>query len=455
MDEPRHHIPWYKRPMPRWLPGWLVACLSTGVISVVTFEYALGAGDWKSRSIAFGFGFGFTLVVLSFAHLKTKDAKRDSIFPPAWVRMPVMAGVGVLVAYAWLDKHLRQGPPPNLPRPDYVVWLLWACGGWFGFRLLWIIWDVVRAVRNGGEMRPATALPMGLSLLAGALAGATAGYALVEFVWPQAQQGWRKFFAWAAVLPGLVVGVAFEMYFDWLQKRRIMTWLLSFRLPRFQKQLLSSDPLERAKAARAFFFMQRYAAPAVPDLITALKDESAEVRSQAALAIWSIRPADPQVPAAMRPLLRDSDLRVRIAAAGVLVELGTANASEVLPALTEGLMHPDDQFADSIAAGALAKLGPAAAPAVPALQAALWDRQPPNVGALDRIGEAGMQVLIAALTHPAASVREEAAFILGRKDDAAAAVPALRAALADEEENVRRAAAKALQQIDRHSSGEN
>jgi HEAT repeat protein len=203
--------------------------------------------------------------------------------------------------------------------------------------------------------------------------------------------------------------------------------------------------------------MVRHAAPAAPDLIAALKDESAEVRSQAALAIyfswtnWSIPPHDLNLPAALRPRLRDADPRVRIVAAGLLVDLGVATALEVLPALSEGVLHPDDQFAESIAAGSLGQLGPEAAPMIPALRAALFDRQPPNAGALDvlaKIGEPGVAVLAEALTHPQASVREWAAFYLGEMGQVAvAAVPALRVAQSDKAERVRRAAATGLQRI--------
>src|SRR5262249_58786928 len=98
--------------------------------------------------------------------------------------------------------------------------------------------------------------------------------------------------------------------------------------------------------------------------------------------------------------LRDPDPRVRIVAAGTLVDLGVPWALEVLPALAEGLLHPDDQFAESIAAGSLGQLGPDAAPTIPALRVALFDRHPPNSSALSvlaKIGEPGVAVLAEAL----------------------------------------------------------
>jgi len=209
------------------------------------------------------------------------------------------------------------------------------------------------------------------------------------------------------------------------------------------------------KAALAMVRMAGYGASAVPDLIEALQDVSAEVRSQAALAIYfnhrSIPTNDLHLSTALRPLLRDLDARVRIVAAGTLVDLGATAALEVLPALAEGLLHSDDQFAESIAAGALGQLGPDAAPTIPALRAALFDRHPPNVGALGvlaKIGEPGVAVLAEALTHPEASVREWAAFYLGEMGQVAvAALPALQVAQSDKAERVRRAAATGLQRI--------
>jgi HEAT repeats len=144
-----------------------------------------------------------------------------------------------------------------------------------------------------------------------------------------------------------------------------------------------------------------------------------------------------------------------IQAAGAPVDLGAAKSSEVLPIFMEGLMHPEEQLADNIAACTLGRLGLDAAPAGPALRAALFDRQPPYksaLDALDRIGESSTPILAYALTYPVTypdrSFRHGAANLLGRKGKATTAVvQALQAALADEDNAVRSAATKALKQI--------
>jgi HEAT repeat protein len=151
-----------------------------------------------------------------------------------------------------------------------------------------------------------------------------------------------------------------------------------------------------------------------------VKDESADVRTQVALALRSSGVNDPTLLATLHALLRDPDARVRIVAAGALVDLGEGNLSEVLPIFEEGLMHPQDQFAKWISADALGRLGPQAAASVPALRAALFTREPPNeaaLDALDRIGEAATPVLAEALTHPDPSLRKAAAHLVGRKGD--------------------------------------
>jgi hypothetical protein len=377
-------VPWYRRAVTlRWFPGWLLACLACGLCAAVALEYGLGQGTWKSRLAGFGFGFGFTLVILSFTQTKSRPLDQDSgLFPPRWLRVPVIAAALFFSVYAWLEKQVLEAPPPNVSRPDYALVLLWGCAAWFGLRFLWQGADVVRAVRAGGALRHRSIFGVGLGI--SFIAGATAGYALVTFLWPESQFGWRRFVAWAAVVPGLLVGSAADFYVS-LRKWTLMSWLLAFRLPHFQEQLRSSEANRRVQAAEAIARMGRRAALAMPDLMEAVKDESADVRSQAALALWSSHGDDPHLSARVHGLLYDSEARVRIAAAGTLVALGAAQVSEVLPALTEGLMQPDDQFAD-LAAVSLGRLGPAAASAVPTLRAALFDRHQPIYSALDALG---------------------------------------------------------------------
>src|SRR5262245_8296999 len=107
MDEPLHQLPWYKRPVaPRWLPGWLLACLLSGAAFTVAADYPLGLGNWQARGVAFGLGFGLVLACLSFAPTRPED-RDSSLIPPAWVRLPVLALVVGFAIFTWFDEKRR------------------------------------------------------------------------------------------------------------------------------------------------------------------------------------------------------------------------------------------------------------------------------------------------------------------------------------------------------------
>jgi HEAT repeat protein len=201
--------------------------------------------------------------------------------------------------------------------------------------------------------------------------------------------------------------------------------------------------------------MYRHAVPAVPDLVTALSDDTADVRAAAALAIHFSDAQDPNLAASLRPRLADPDARVRVAIAATLMRLDSLAAAEALPILSHGLMHPEEQYSN-LAGWSLAELGAAAAPALPALRAAIFSRDPPNEGALDvlaKLGDLGVPVLAEALSHAQPSTRQTAAYFLGTLGATARpAVPALEAARHDPEERVRRAATEALQRIESPST---
>ena len=447
MDEPLHQLPWYKRPVtPRWLPDWLLACLISGATFTVAAEYALGLGNWQARGVAFGLGFGLVLAVLSLVPARPQD-RDSSLFPPDRVRLPVLAVVFGFAIYTWLDKQFRgPAPPADMPRPEYALWVLWGCAGWLAVRLLWIGWDTLRSLRAGGAM--AGQAP-NLATFASLVAGGAAGYAAVVSCWPQAQQGWRQFFPWAAVLPGAFAGLVVDLYLD-LRKGRLMSWLLSRRLPHYRAQLRASDPTQRAAAAKAIGNMRRHAAPALPGLLKALGDDSPEVRARTALAIYFIDADDPNLPSALRPRLSDSDPRVRITVAATLVARQAVPATDVLPSLAEGVLDAGDELSN-MAAQALGQLGAQALPALPALRRAIFDKRPPTCGAADALGalgDPGVAVLAEALTHADPTVRWSAALVLKTLGPVArSAAPALHAAQADGDERVRRTAAQALHRM--------
>eukprot|EP00931_Biecheleriopsis_adriatica_P102704 TRINITY_DN77643_c0_g1_i1.p1 TRINITY_DN77643_c0_g1~~TRINITY_DN77643_c0_g1_i1.p1 ORF type:complete len:219 (+),score=49.80 TRINITY_DN77643_c0_g1_i1:77-733(+) len=102
------------------------------------------------------------------------------------------------------------------------------------------------------------------------------------------------------------------------------------QLARWQSLLASSDCSDtRAFVAGKLGDLQEEAASAVKSLEAALKDESANVRMQAALALAQIgEPASPAV-AELQGALKDKETKVRGAAAIALREIGTAAKSAI------------------------------------------------------------------------------------------------------------------------------
>jgi len=212
---------------------------------------------------------------------------------------------------------------------------------------------------------------------------------------------------------GLVAGLVIDMFLE-LRSGRWTSWLLSFRLPGYREQLHAPDAEVRAAAAKAIGAMQKYAVEAIPELITALADESADVRAEVALAIYFISWYAPHAPTEVAPHLQDADPRVRIPLAAALAKPQTTLPPEVLPVLGDGVVDPDSKLSN-MAGHALSQLGPRAMPALPALRAATFDKQPPTGNAfeaLGALGAPGIAVLAEALTHRDREVRFFAVTVL-------------------------------------------
>jgi hypothetical protein len=465
MDQKPRSSRWFNPSLPAWFPGWLVACVLVGVSTGVAFWYGLKAQTWKEFLVFFAFGFGMTLAILSLASLKSTGTEaRAGLFPPAWVGMPVLAALFGFALYQWVVEQFWGPPPAVAAGPGIAPWLLLAGATWFACRLLWWAWNVLRIVRTAGQEKswPLSALTLAVSRLSGPalaislLAGGVVAYALVVVCWPEARQGWPNLLAWVTILPGALVGVVIDSCLS-LSTDAVVSWFLARHWPRYREQLrCSPDAIHRAAAARALRLMRRRAAPALPDLLQAVQDTSAEVRVHAGLAILWSEADDTNMALAIRPGLSDPDLRVRVVAAAILVRLQAAAPAEVLPPLTDGLKHVEAPFA-MLAADNLGQLFAGAVSAVPALRAAVFERQPAldsALFALQMIGEAGVAVLVEALAHHAdQAIRSTAAYLLGQMGRAAhGALPALEAALRDDSDGVRRAAGQALKRIKANGS---
>jgi HEAT repeat protein len=314
-------------------------------------------------------------------------------------------------------------------------------------------------------------------------------------------------------------------------------------VPALAEALADWSPAVRLAAAAALGRVGPAADVAVPSLIQVLSDREGGVREAAATALARVGPSavpllvhiltDPErdqrrlaerlrweaetltwlanidvdaVRREPRKALRNlgwyfrhagadrSDVSRR-AAAAVLGHMGPA-AREALPVLAQGLADPDAAFRLA-SARALGQLGPVAAEALAAVAATLadgsepvrkaaaeglpridpgWAEQPQvqqlarslterlrgrgepakqvEAEALVRFGAGAVPALTAALRDDDRTLREAAADLLGRIGPAArAAVPGLREALRDAHGWVRDAAARALHAIDPSATG--
>lgn len=158
---------------------------------------------------------------------------------------------------------------------------------------------------------------------------------------------------------------------------------------------------QKAGAIAALSRFGPAAAEAVPLLIAALGDGASEVRWHAAQTLSKIGPAARESLGALRTAQQDTDERVRIEATNALLKIGVSG-KEAVPLLIEQLQN--DRWERAHAAKALGELGADAGAAVPALAAALkQENRELRMAVVEALGKIG----------PAAS----------------AAVPALRAVL--------------------------
>jgi hypothetical protein len=192
-------------------------------------------------------------------------------------------------------------------------------------------------------------------------------------------------------------------------------------LPTLRAQVHDPNVRIRLGAIDVLETLGSAAAPAVPDLVQALRDHDRFVRWAAARTLGKMGITEPAivVPSLAR-LLSDEDFDVRLSATAALDRFGPA-AEAAVPDLVQATKASDAEIREA-AIRTLGGIGTGAQPAVPALAAALSD--------------------------PDARVRQIAAEVLGRFGSlAASAEPALRRALDDLNAEVRKAASDALLSI--------
>ncbi|MHC5012427.1 MAG: HEAT repeat domain-containing protein, partial [Planctomycetota bacterium] len=213
----------------------------------------------------------------------------------------------------------------------------------------------------------------------------------------------------------------------------------------------------RAAAAQILREMGWSAQDAVPALIQALGDEVDSVRFYASDALAKIGP--PAVPALIRAA-EHGDARTRPRAIEALAGGGVATR-EALPLLLRALRGEDSALREA-AVSALAGVRPTSQTIVSALVEVVGQECARRARRSDflhralmqtfqRLGREAVPFLVPCLKHEDAGARAIAAEVLGELGaQAEEALPALKAACADPDETVKRAAERALQSIEFH-----
>jgi HEAT repeat protein len=193
-------------------------------------------------------------------------------------------------------------------------------------------------------------------------------------------------------------------------------------LPRLIQALGKREARPRAAAILAR--VGPAAKPAVAALVEALEDDRAATRNEVLFALAAIGPEAREALPAMIRALNDEDPKVRFSACHALGKMGPA--AMAAKAELQKRFASDDQFLALTSAWALAQIDPGC----------------------PETASKSVPVLIKALSQPAALARLHAAETLERLGPLAQpAVPALKAALEDDDEGVRAAASAALKRI--------
>jgi HEAT repeat protein len=213
--------------------------------------------------------------------------------------------------------------------------------------------------------------------------------------------------------------------------------------PALIKALNTADPIIRGRVAEVFTINKDRSA--VPALLEALAGEFFTARSRAALALGKIGDVK-----AIQPLLRslkDPEAEVRIAAC---LALGFFKDPTTFDEITNVLLDDPKIEVRQAAAKALGNTGhPAALPyLMEALHDSYWwyereDTAGELLSAIERMGDAAVNLLIEALQDKEGTVRKFAAILLGKLGDPRAIEP-LGMALYDLHHEVGKASAESL-----------
>jgi HEAT repeat protein len=335
---------------------------------------------------------------------------------------------------------------PLLDLPFGWTWLLVI--GWMGYRLLISLMLGAREAANLGrrEFKGMFFFHLLGSAIVWAIFGAV---------------GWRTIFGQAGPISvvcfgivtgfvGLAAGFLIDMFLVTQFQHRIAVGIVTNKASTYAELLDLGDSEQRIRGAQAMAFIGPKALFAVPQLLVAWKDRDADLRYHVAVALYCIGADDPAIGAAMQNGLSDTDARVRVVAASLLVKRKQAEADAVLPLLRAGLTMDED--IRNLAADALAELGPAAAPAIPDLIALMGEDFNHNYLArwvLASIGSAAVPALLPLLQSESKKVRATAIDTLAEIGPAAReALPALQDLALKSDKNTRMTIASAIAKIE-------
>jgi HEAT repeat protein len=196
-------------------------------------------------------------------------------------------------------------------------------------------------------------------------------------------------------------------------------------------------------------------AKVIPKLIAALKSTQTHTRYVAVSALGRLGAKAKAALPGLTETLKDQDVWVRVNACWSLIGIAGPQAKAAIPVLATEI-HNGEMWVRRSSVQALASLGPAAKELAPAVQEKLKDGDVGvrvvaawallQMGGLD--AKAAMGVLVPALKDPDSWTRQTSASYLGELGSAAKeALPALEALSGDQIEDVRKAAAEAIQKV--------
>lgn len=295
-------------------------------------------------------------------------------------------------------------------------------------------------------MDPSFALLTGVVVAAGSVALASRAVEAPRVARFAAQGG--------AGVGGFVLGLAVDTVLT-LRAWRVWRAMATRRVPAYRAALAHDLPAVRRHAAERLGQLGDRALPALPELRAALRDADAGVRAEVCGAIANTIPIPPpaddtETVPAVRPLLADPDLRVRVCACAVLLRFGAVPVEDAVPHLAAGLSEPDGPT-HWAAALATQELGPRAEPLIPALRAAALEREPGSAWAVEALGAVGapaVPVLMEVARRAPTALKRAAVRELGViGPPARAAVPLLRELEKHQDSMLQSAARTALRAI--------